>query len=240
MFRLTTFLKRAPDTERSVFVDGWAGALTRRVLDHPMTRRSVRRAVLNLPFDQVAEEDRWIVHDDFDGVAELWFDDLPAAVVTANALAADAGIAGLADELVDGDACVSWIGGVVEEFDAPGIAVKRIVAGQPREDLTLEAAQDYWLHEHSAFFKGYAEFMAYMLRYRPIYGIPTPGLTMRSARLMAMCADIGFRSVKDLSDAYREPRHAADMISDLQKFGGASGAITFTAQEERILFDYRG
>ena len=76
-----------------------------------------------------------------------------------------------------------------------------------------------------------------MLRYRTVYGIPTPGLRMRSKRLMAMCADVGFRSVMDLADAYREPKHAADMMSDIEKFGASSGAITFTAREERVLLD---
>lgn len=143
MFRLTSFLKRASGLDRKAFVDGWVNGLMDKVLRHPMSERSVRHAVIDLPFDSVAEEDLWIVCDDFDGVAELWFDDLPAAIVTGNALAADAGIGALADGLIDADACVSWIGHAVDDFDGPGVAIKRIVAGQQREDLTLEEAQDY-------------------------------------------------------------------------------------------------
>jgi hypothetical protein len=239
MFRLTSFLKRAPGIDRAAFVDGWTGELSAGVLAHSDVQRSVRLHVINLPFMRVPEDHAWIVGDDFDGVAELWFDDLPSAVVTGNRLAADEGIAAAGARLIDVGASVSWIGAVVDDFDFPGVAVKRIVAGQPASHLALEEAQRYWLYEHNAFFKGYPAFMAYMRRYRAVYGVPTPGLKLRTVRLMGMCADIGYRSVADLADAYLEPKHAAVMQTDIAKFGAATGAILFTAQEERVLVDRR-
>jgi hypothetical protein len=239
MFRLTSFLKRAPGLDRVAFVDGWTGELSARVQGHPDVQRSVRHYVINLPFMRVSEDERWIVGDDFDGVAELWFDDLPSAVVTGNRLADDEGIAAAAARLIDVTASVSWVGAVVDDFDSSDVAVKRIVAGQPAPHLALEEAQRYWLYEHSAFFKDFPEFMAYMRRYRGVYGIPTPGLRLRTLHLMGMCADIGYRSVKDLADAYLEPKHAAVMQTDLAQFGAGTGAILFTAQEERILLDRR-
>ena len=114
-----------------------------------------------------------------------------------------------------------------------------IVAGQPAPQLPLEEAQRYWLYEHNAFFKGYPQFMAYMRRYRAVYGIPTPGLKLRSLRLMGMCADIGYRTVTDLAAAYLEPKHAAVMQTDIAKFGAPTGAILFTEQHERVLLDRR-
>jgi hypothetical protein len=239
LFRLTSFLKRAPGIGRAAFVEGWAGELSARVLAHSDVQRSVQLHVINLPFMRVPEEQRWIVGDDFDGVAELWFDDLPSAVVTGNRLAADEGVAAAAARLIDVAASVSWIGAVVDDFDSAGVAVKRIVAGQPAPQLALEEAQRYWLYEHNAFFKSYPQFMAYMRRYRAIYGVPTPGLKLRTFHLMGMCADIGYRSVGDLVAAYLEPKHAAVMQTDIAKFGAATGAILFTAQEERVLVDRR-
>ncbi|CAH0498230.1 hypothetical protein [Novosphingobium sp. CECT 9465] len=235
MFRLTTFLRRAPGVSRGDFVTQWTGALSEAIMANPQFRRSVRSYVVNLPFDHIPEEFLWIACNDFDGVAELWFDTLPAAVVTANAISADPAVQAIASGIIDIAACASWIGHVVDAFDKPGIAVKRIVAGQPRPDLSLEAAQDYWLHEHLAFFSGYKEFMAFILRYRAIYGVPTQGLRIASHRLMAMCADVGFASLQDLSDAYREPRHAANMMTDIVKFGASGGAITFTADKVKVL-----
>lgn len=229
MFRLTSFLRRAPGVDRATFVERWRGELSQAMLANPHVPRSVRSYVLNLPFETVPEAFLWIACDDFDGVAELWFDTLPAAVATANALASDPAVQAIVPTLVDSAGSVSWIGHVVDDFDKPGIAVKRIVAGQPRADMPLEAAQDYWLHEHNAFFSGFEDFMAYMLRYRAIYGIQTPGLRIASHRFMGMCADVGFASLQDLSDAYREPKHAAVMMTDIVKFGATSGAITFTA-----------
>ncbi len=236
MFRLTTFLRRARGVSRPDFVAQWTGALSDAILANAQVRRSVRSYVANTPFAEIPAEFLWIACDDFDGVAELWFDTLPAAVVTANAIAADPAVQAIAPGLIDIAGSASWIGHVVDDFDTPGIRVKRIVAGQPRPDLALEAAQDYWVHDHLAFFKSYKEFMAYMLRYRAIYGVPTPGLRVASHRFMAMCADVGFASLQDLSDAYREPRHAADMMSDIVKFGASGGAITFTADTVKVLY----
>jgi len=235
MFRLTCFIRRSSAVDRETFVERWTGELSERVCANPSFLRSVRSYVVNLPFDHVPEEHLWIACDDFDGVAELWFDDLPAAVVTGNALASDADIAAIAGEIIDADASVSWIGAIVDDFDLAPIAVKRMVAGHAREDMLLEDAQDYWLHEHGTFFKSYKDFLAYMLRYRQQYGVPTPGLKMRSHKLMAMEADVGFRSLQDLSDAYREPNQLRDAASDLAKFGASSGAITFTAASVKVL-----
>jgi hypothetical protein len=239
MFRLTTFLKRAPGVDRARFVDGWTGEISERVLAHGSVKRSARRYVVNLPFPVVAPESLWIVFDNFDGVAEIWFDDLPAAVITANSLAADAGIAAVAEKLIDIGSCISWIGAVVEDFDNTDVAVKRMVAGQPKPSLTIEEAQDYFLHEHSEFFKGYPAFLAYMRSYRLIYGIPTPALKLRSHHLMGMSADIGYRTVQDLAAAFLEPTHAKDMQSDIVKFCAPTGAITFTANQQRVLLEHR-
>lgn len=239
MFRLTSFLKRAPGVSRDDFVRGWVGEISDRTVDHPAFKRSVRTYIANLPFAQVPAEFLWIACDDFDGVAELWFDDLPAAVVATNALAADQGIADAASRLIDAENSISWIGQAIEDFDRGGASVKRIVAGQAKPELTLEEAQDYWLHEHSDFFKAYEELMSYMLSYRPLYGIPTPGLKLRSHHLMAMCADVGFRSLQDLHDAYSEQTHATAMMEELARFGASSGAITFTASEERLIHGRR-
>lgn len=236
MFRLTTFLRRAPAVSRAEFVAQWTGALSDAILANPQVRRSARSYVVNTPLDEIPDAFLWIACDDFDGVAEMWFDNLPAAVVTANAIAADPAVQAIAPKLIDIAGSASWIGQVVDDFDKPGIKIKRIVAGQPRPDLALESAQDYWLHDHLAFFKSYEEFMAYMLRYRAIYGIPTPGLRIASHRFMAMCADVGFASLQDLSDAYQEPRHAADMMSDIVKFGASGGAMTFTAGMAKVLY----
>ena len=234
MFRLTMFLRRAPGIDRATFVDRWRGDLSDAIVANANVARSVRSYVRNLPFAEVPEEHLWIADDTFDGVAELWFDTLPAAVVTANALAADKAIQTIVGETLDIAACASWIGHVVDGFAKGGGNVKRIVAGQPRPDMALEAAQDYWVHEHYDFFTGYKEFMAYMLGYRAIYGIPTPGLRIASQRFMGMCADVDFASLQDLSDAYREPIHAADMMSDIVKFGASGGAITFTGDTVEI------
>ncbi len=236
MFRLTCFIKRSKNIDRKTFVNQWTDALSTAVCANPSFKRSVRSYVVNLPFEKIPEDYLWIACDDFDGVAEFWFDDLPAAVVTGNALASDPAITAIASEIIDADASVSWIGAIVDDFDLEPIAVKRMVAGRPREDMLVEEAQDYWLHEHGKFFKGYKDFVANMLRYRQQYGIPTPSLKMKSYRLMEMEADVGFRSLQDLSDTYREPNHLRDSASDLQKFGASSGAITFTAETVRNLY----
>ena len=234
MFRLTIFMRRAAGIDRATFVEGWRGELTAAIKANPHVERSVRSYVLNLPFATVPEEFLWIADDTFDGVAELWFDTLPAAVVTANTLAADDAIKTLGPKLIDSAASAAWIGHVVDDFTKPGINVKRIVAGQSRPDMALEAAQDYWVYEHNDFFSGFEKFMSYMLSYRAIYGIPTPGLRIASQRFMGMCADVGFASLQDLNDAYLEPEHAAVMMTDIVKFGATSGAVTFTADAVEI------
>ena len=234
MFRLTSFLRRAPGIDRADFVQRWVTDLSTIVSANPQFRRSVRSYVLNKPFDRVPEQHLWIAGDDFDGVAEMWFDTLPAAVITANAIAADPAVQEIATGLIDAGRSASWIGHVVDDFDKSGIEVKRIVAGQSRPDMTMEAAQDYWIYEHREFFSQFDDFMAYMLRYRAIYGVPTPGLRIASQRFMVMCADVGFASLDDLSEAYREPKHAAVMMTDIFKFGATSGAITFTAGQVEV------
>jgi hypothetical protein len=236
MFRLTTFLRRAPGIDRLSFVDRWRGEFSDAVKNNAQFVRSVRSYILNKPLAEIPEAFLWITGDEFDGVAELWFDTLPAAVVTANSLAADPAIQALAPGLIDGARSVTWIGHVIDAFDKPGMRIKRIVAGQPRPDLALEAAQDYWIYEHYDFFSQFEDFMAYMLRYRAIYGCPTAGLRIASHRFMAMCADVGFASLQDLSDAYREPKHAAVMMTDIAKFGAGSGAITFTAGDVELAY----
>lgn len=239
MFRITSFLRRAPGVTRADFVRRWRGELSAAIVANPRFVRSARSYVLNKPIAAIPEEFLWIACDDFDGVAELWFDTLPAAVATANALAADPAMQAVAPGLIDYAGSVSWIGHVVDGFDKAGLAIKRIVAGQPRSDIPLEEAQDYWVHDHYDFFAAFEDFMAYMLRYRAVYGIPTPGLRIASHRFMAMCADVGFASLQDLSDAYREPKHAAVMMTDIEKFGAKGGAITFTAGEVEVVHGAR-
>lgn len=236
MFRITSFLRRAPDISRQDFVSRWRGELSSAMIANPQFARSVRSYVLNKPFATIPEEFLWIACDDFDGVIELWFDTLPAAVATANALGADAAVQSSTQGLIDVAGSATWIGHVVDGFEKPGSQVKRIVAGQPRTDMPLENAQDYWIYDHYDFFTSFDDFMAYMLRYRAIYGIQTPGLRIASHRFMAMCADVGFASLQDLSDAYREPKHAAVMMTDIEKFGAKSGAITFTAGDVEIAY----
>jgi|GEM_PF-786888 hypothetical protein len=235
MFRLTSFLRRARGLDRGAFVAGWVDELSAAIRANQQFQRSVRSYVLNKPLDHIPDEFMWIACDDFDGVSEMWFDTLPAAVVTANAIAADPAVQRIVPGLIEVADSATWIGHVVDDFDKPGIKVKRIVAGQPRPDLQLEAAQDYWVYEHREFFSGFEDFMAYMLRYRAVYGIPTPGLRILTNRFMGMCADVGFASLQDLSDAYREPKHAAVMMTDIVKFGAPYGAITFTAGEVEVV-----
>ena len=236
MFRLTSFLKRSPALSRAEFVKRWQD-LSTELLGHPDVKKSVRRVVINLPFETIPEEFVWIAADDFDGAGELWFDTVETAVETCNRLNADPALRQAFTELVDEAGCISWIGHVVHDFDGPGVEVKRMVAGQIAPHLELEAAQQYWLTGHNAFFKGFPEFMAYMLRYMQVTGIPTPDLQLPSYHFFAMHADVGFHSLQDLSDAYREPTHAAVMMTDIVKFGATSGAITYTADKELILFD---
>lgn len=236
MFRITSFLRRDVSLSRSEFVERWRNDLSAAMMANPQFVRSVRSYVLNKPFETVPEEFLWIACDDYDGVIELWFDTLPAAVATANALAADSAVQSAMQGLIDTVGSVTWIGHVVDGFDKPGIAVKRIVAGQPRADIPLETAQDYWVHDHYDFFSRFEDFMAYMLRYRAVYGIQTPGLQLTSHRFMGMCADVGFASLQHLSDAYREPKHAAVMMTDIEKFGAKTGAITFTAGAVEVAY----
>lgn len=236
MFRLTSFLKRAPAITRSAFVSTWRDRFSVELLAHPALAGRLRRYVINLPIDPVPPEHAWIANDEFDGVAELWFSTLDDAVEASNAIAADSRLIEIADSFVDPTGCISWIGAFAEDFDSPRVTIKRIVAGQKAPHLTLEDAQAYWLVGHNAFMKGFPEFMAYMLRYATVAGIPTPDLKLRSYRLFAMCADVGFASLQDLDDAYREPRMAAAGAGDLAKFGADSGAILFTAAREEILY----
>ena len=236
MYRLTSFLKRSPALSRAEFVESWR-ELSERLLDHPAIQRTVRRVVINLPFEIVPAEFVWIAADDFDGAGELWFDTVEQGVETCNRLNADPALRSAFTNIVDEARCISWIGKVVHDFDAPGVKVKRMVAGQIAPDLKLEDAQQYWLTGHNAFFKQFSAFMAYMLRYMQVTGVLTPGLQLPSYQFFAMHADVGFRCLQDLSDAYREPTHAAVMMTDIVKFGATSGAITYTADQELILFN---
>ena len=55
MFRLTSFLKRSPALSRADFVKRWRD-LSTALLAHPEVKKSVRRVVINLPFEKIPEE----------------------------------------------------------------------------------------------------------------------------------------------------------------------------------------
>jgi hypothetical protein len=237
VIRLTSFLKRRPGLSRAAFVRRWQDEFGPRLMASAALARQPYRYVLNLPLDPVPPDYVWVAADAFDGVAELWFETLDDAIRVSNALAEDAAVADGADAFLDVPNCVSWLGRVTPDFDKPGVRIKRIVAGQPAPHLTLEEAQKYWLVKHNEFMKSFPDFMAYMLHYTQITGLPTPALKLRSYHLMGMCADVGFASLKDLNDAYLEPAQAAASPADLAKFGASSGAILFTGCQTVTLVD---
>ena len=102
MLRVTFCLKRLPDLTREAFQDYWRNRHAPLVREHAAAlgiRKYVQSHSLTLPGAFPLAEVRGSAGLDFDGVAQLWWDDMKSfAAAGATEAGRDAGVLLLADE----------------------------------------------------------------------------------------------------------------------------------------------
>ncbi|TPG52643.1 EthD domain-containing protein [Sphingomonas glacialis] len=77
MLKLTIMLKRREDITRKEFGDYWLREHAPKIHSLPEANRVIRRYIQQIAVDDVPEG---LPVADFDGMAELWFDDLQSAI----------------------------------------------------------------------------------------------------------------------------------------------------------------
>lgn len=230
MWRITTFFQRREPLSRASAIECWLPEFF-----HPATESmkaaGAHRAIANLPFDTPIEG----LPDNFDAVAEFWFENLQQA---------RSGLAELReirrrpawDDLCDPACPAPWIGEVRPVLDAGPLCIKVIRAGRPAKGVDARDALAYWRDHHAAVAQTATQFWALLRRYTQV-----PAVEPESADAYPLQADVGAASIEDMKAAFAHPEYFSIVQPDERKFSLAGKLVAerlyFASARELIALD---
>jgi len=230
MLRITSFFKRREPLSRASAMESWLSGFFYPATD-AMKAAGACRAIANLPFDAPVEG----LPDDFDAVAEFWFDDLHQA---------QNGIDKLREvqdgkawrELTDPTCPAPWIGELRPVLDAGPLGIKVIRAGRPAKGVDTREALAYWRDRHADVAQTATQFWALLRRYTQV-----PAVDPESAEAYPLQADVGAASIEDMKAAFAHPEYFSIVQPDERKFSLAGKLVAerlhFASQRELIALD---
>tara|TARA_E500000305_G_C4019599_1_gene237846 strand:- start:1184 stop:1900 length:717 start_codon:yes stop_codon:yes gene_type:complete len=230
MWRITSFYKRQGSLNRASAVESWLPNFFYPATD-AMKAVGTCRAIANLPFDTPIEG----LPDNFDAVAEFWFDDLDQARDgLINLREIQAGQAW--QELSDPASPAPWIGELRPVLDAGPLGIKVIRAGRPAKGVDARDALAYWRDHHASVAKTATQFWALLRRYTQV-----PAVDPENAEAYPLQADVGAASVEDMKAAFAHPEYFSIVQPDERKFSLAGKLVAerlyFASSRELIALD---
>jgi hypothetical protein len=230
MWRITSFFQRQESSNRASAVESWLTNFFYPATD-TMAGVGAGRAIANLPFDTPIEG----LPDNFDAVAEFWFDNLDQA---RDALVKLREIqAGQAwKDLSDPASPPPWIGELRPVLDAGPLGIKVIRAGRPAKDVDARDALAYWRDHHASVARTATQFWALLRRYTQV-----PAVDPESDQAYPLQADVGAASVEDMKAAFAHPEYFSIVQPDERKFSLAGKLVAerlyFASSRELITLD---
>jgi uncharacterized protein (TIGR02118 family) len=241
MIKLAVLLKRRKDLSFAEFDRYWDGTHGDLVIGIPEFTRHVRRYSQSHIIDPSygGEGMAW-KRADFDGIAEVWFDDLTAMTMAFNE-PRFVEIVGPDDKKFIDPAGVSIM--VTEEIEKiplngnPGVKLSVVI--KRRQGMTFAEFDRYWNITHGAIVTGVPEFTRHVRRYVQSHLVAAYTGDGDSSKLTSQwgkaafdgIAELWFDSVKDMVTAFNEPAFMEEIAPDDEKFVDPVGTQLFTLKE---------
>ena len=229
MWRITSFFKRSSSLSRERAIEQWM-----KEFFYPASKRmneaGACRALVNLPFDPPAQD----LPDNFDTVAEFWFNDLESARIGLSRLKEIQSTEAWT-QLVDSASPAPWIGEMKPVLDSGPLGIKVIRAGRPAKGVDATDALAYWRNCHADVAKTATGFWALLRRYTQV-----PAVDPESAEAYPLQADVGAASIADMKAAFSHPEYFSIVQPDERKFSLAGKLVSerlyFAGASELIAF----
>ena len=241
MIKLAVLLKRRPDLTFEQFDRYWDGTHGDIVIGIPEFTRHVHRYSQSHLVDPAyhGEGMAW-KRADFDGIAEVWFDDI-ATMTRAFNEPKFVELVGPDDaQFIDRDGTAILVTHEIEKIPLNGSPqVKLSVVIRRRDGMSFEEFDHYWNHVHGAIVTGVPEFTRHVRRYVQAHLVPEYTGAGDSSKLTSQwgkapfdgIAELWFDSIAAMVTAFNEPRFIEKIAPDDEKFVGAAGTQLFTLTE---------
>lgn len=241
MIKLAVLLKRKPDMSFAQFDQYWDGTHGDLVVSIPEFTRHVRRYsqahIIDPTYDGAGMA--W-KRADYDGIAEVWFDNA-AAMVTAFNEQRFVDLVGPDDaKFIDPSAVCTMVTEEIEKIALNGAPkVKLSVVIKRRAGMSFEEFDHYWNHIHGAIVTGVPEFTRHVRRYVQSHWLPGYSGAGDTSKLGSQwrrapfdgIAELWFDSIADMVTAFNEPQFMAKIAPDDEKFVDAVHTQLFTLRE---------
>ena len=241
MIKLAVLLKRKPGMSFDQFDRYWDGTHGALVVSIPEFTRHVRRYsqahIVDPTYDGAGMA--W-KRADYDGIAEVWFDDLAAMTTAFNEPRFVALLEPDDEKFIDPAAVAIMVTEEIEKIAFHGAPkVKLAVVIKRREGMSFEEFDQYWNHIHGAIVTGVPEFARHVRRYVQSHwvadysgagDVSTLSSPWRRAPFDGI-AELWFDSIADMVRAFNEPQFMATIAPDDEKFVDAIHTQLFTLRE---------
>lgn len=241
MIKLAVLLKRKHAMSFEQFDRYWDGTHGRLVVGIPEFTRHVRRYtqahIVDPRYDGAGMA--W-KRADYDGIAEVWFDNLSAMTTAFNEPRFVALVGPDDEKFIDRDAVAIMVTDEIEKIACNGAPkVKLSVVIKRREGMSFDEFDHYWNHMHGAIVTGVPEFTRHVRRYVQCHWVAGYSGAGDASKLTTQwrrapfdgIAELWFDSIADMVVAFNEPQFMAKIAPDDEKFVDAVHTQLFTLRE---------
>lgn len=241
MIKLAGLLKRKKGMSFEEFDRYWDGTHGDLVVGIPEFTRHVRRYSQSHLVDPTygGEGMAW-KRADFDGIAEVWFDNLEVMTAAFNEPRFVASVGADDRKFIDPEAVSIMVTREIEKIPLNGDpGVKLSVVIKRRTDMTFADFDRYWDLTHGAIVTSVPEFTRHVRRYVQSHLVSEYTGEGDSSKLTSAwgkaafdgIAELWFDSIADMVKAFNEPAFKEKIAPDDEKFVDAAGTQLFTLKE---------
>ena len=241
MIKLAVLLKRMNGMSFEQFDRYWDGTHGALVVGIPEYTRHVRRYsqahIVDPTYDGAGMA--W-KRADFDGIAEVWFDNVNAMTTAFNEPRFVELVGPDAAKFIDREAVAIMVTNEIEKIPLNGTPkVKLAVVIKRREGMSFAEFDHYWNHLHGAIVTSVPEFTRHVRRYVQAHWVSDYSGAGDNSKLATQwrrapydgIAELWFDSIADMVAAFNEPKFMEKIAPDDEKFVDAAHTQLFTLRE---------
>ena len=241
MIKLAVLLKRKKDLSFEEFDRYWDGPHGDLVVGIPEFTRHVRRYSQSHLIDPTygGEGMAW-KRADFDGIAEVWFDNLESMTAAFNERRFVEVVGPDDRKFIDPDSVSIMVTREIEKIPLNGKpGVKLSVVIKRRQGMSFAEFDHYWDVTHGAIVTGVADFTRHVRRYVQSHVVTEYTGEGDSSKLTSQwgkaafdgIAELWFDSIADMVAAFNEPAFMKTIAPDDEMFVDPTGTQLFTLKE---------